>query len=536
MKNLWTLFLIAMVMFFVSTSSNAGGRTIVDDVLMIPYATEAPTIDGDMDPIWYSVTATPLLLFEDGPADSVGSYPDHFSSFRTMWDEDNFYVYVQVVDDEISFNNRSEPWMNDCIELFFDGDNAKASEYDANDIQWRYVYGDVVGDTANISNGPGNFIFKATSVGYNLEVAIPIDSLEKLFPLELDQEIGFEVSNADRDNGTREEVLHWWTNDGQTWANPSLFGTALLSNREANSVLNVQYTSEAPTIDGEQEDSWDIADEISLTLFEDTDRPDTILTAWTDHLTSAKVMWDEDNFYAIVKVIDEEKNADNRSEPWMNDCIELFFDGDNAKASEYDGNDIQWRWVYGDTPGDTANISNGPGNFAFKDIEDGYVLEIAIPVDSLESLFPLVNDQEIGFEISNADRDNGSRNNVRHWWTSNGQTWANPSLFGTALLIGGPVSVEAKYLDKAADYTLEQNYPNPFNPTTKITYSIADNQSVRLTVYDVVGREVAVLINETQRAGKYSVELNAANLSSGVYFYELRTGNQLFVKKMMLLK
>ncbi|MCW8809650.1 MAG: T9SS type A sorting domain-containing protein, partial [Ignavibacteriaceae bacterium] len=69
---------------------------------------------------------------------------------------------------------------------------------------------------------------------------------------------------------------------------------------------------------------------------------------------------------------------------------------------------------------------------------------------------------------------------------------------------------------------LYQNYPNPFNPTTTIEYSIPERTEVRLTVVNIVGEEVATLVNQTMDAGNYRIEFNAAKLPSGVYFYELR--------------
>jgi hypothetical protein len=90
-------------------------------------------------------------------------------------------------------------------------------------------------------------------------------------------------------------------------------------------------------------------------------------------------------------------------------------------------------------------------------------------------------------------------------------------------------------------YSLEQNYPNPFNPSTVIKYSIptdvrGEMQEVRLTVYDILGNEVATLVNENQKAGNYQVTFNAKNLSSGIYFYRLQSGNFVESKKMMLIK
>ena len=85
-------------------------------------------------------------------------------------------------------------------------------------------------------------------------------------------------------------------------------------------------------------------------------------------------------------------------------------------------------------------------------------------------------------------------------------------------------------------YSLEQNYPNPFNPVTRINYAIAKQGFVKLTVYDLLGREVIVLVNEIKTAGYYSVDFNGSNLSSGVYFYKLESNGFVDTKKLTLIK
>ncbi|MBT8387737.1 MAG: T9SS type A sorting domain-containing protein, partial [Ignavibacteria bacterium] len=87
-----------------------------------------------------------------------------------------------------------------------------------------------------------------------------------------------------------------------------------------------------------------------------------------------------------------------------------------------------------------------------------------------------------------------------------------------------------------AEYNLEQNYPNPFNPSTEIKFSIPQTTKVSLKVFDVMGREVTALIDEQLEAGKHSLVFNAANLSSGVYYYTIITENFIQTKKMILLK
>jgi hypothetical protein len=83
---------------------------------------------------------------------------------------------------------------------------------------------------------------------------------------------------------------------------------------------------------------------------------------------------------------------------------------------------------------------------------------------------------------------------------------------------------------------LEQNYPNPFNPSTKIVYAIPQRSNVSLKVYNLLGNEVADLVNSEMEAGRYETNFDASSLPSGVYFYKLRAGNFVETKKMLLLK
>jgi hypothetical protein len=86
------------------------------------------------------------------------------------------------------------------------------------------------------------------------------------------------------------------------------------------------------------------------------------------------------------------------------------------------------------------------------------------------------------------------------------------------------------------DYSLSQNYPNPFNPLTNIRFSIPKGEFVEIILYDITGKEVAVLFSDPLEAGTYKVDFNASNLASGVYFYKLAAGKFTDVKKMVLIK
>ena len=83
---------------------------------------------------------------------------------------------------------------------------------------------------------------------------------------------------------------------------------------------------------------------------------------------------------------------------------------------------------------------------------------------------------------------------------------------------------------------LSQNYPNPFNPVTNIKFSVAKTGLVKLSVFDITGKEVAMLVNEELNAGTYNYDFNALHLSNGIYFYRLETNNFTETKKMVLIK
>jgi hypothetical protein len=97
-------------------------------------------------------------------------------------------------------------------------------------------------------------------------------------------------------------------------------------------------------------------------------------------------------------------------------------------------------------------------------------------------------------------------------------------------------SVNDSKLPVPYKFELAQNYPNPFNPSTTIKYSISSESHVILKIYDLLGREVATLLNEQKAPGIYSVNFIAGNLPSGVYLYKLTAGNNTDVKKLLVIK
>ena len=103
-------------------------------------------------------------------------------------------------------------------------------------------------------------------------------------------------------------------------------------------------------------------------------------------------------------------------------------------------------------------------------------------------------------------------------------------------IIATPVSNVNEKINQLEEFTLGQNYPNPFNPATKITWQSTIGSHQTLKIYNLLGKEVATLVNEYRPAGNYEIEFDAVELTSGIYFYKLQAGKYSETRKMILLK
>jgi hypothetical protein len=101
---------------------------------------------------------------------------------------------------------------------------------------------------------------------------------------------------------------------------------------------------------------------------------------------------------------------------------------------------------------------------------------------------------------------------------------------------GGITSVHTLHSEIPTHFELEQNFPNPFNPETRIQFTLANKSKVSLKVFDVLGREVAILVDDERVAGNYVVAWNSSGFSSGVYYYQLHSGTLVATRKMLLIR
>ena len=134
--------------------------------------------------------------------------------------------------------------------------------------------------------------------------------------------------------------------------------------------------------------------------------------------------------------------------------------------------------------------------------------------------------EDLGVNVDGADdiRDFSVYNN-------HGDAYGSPLL----VLSGAVASVEDE-MQLPTEFQLYQNYPNPFNPITKIKYSIPTSSLVILKIYDILGREIEILINEEKPSGDYEVEFDGGEITSGIYFYRIQAGDYVETKKMVLMK
>ncbi|MFZ0456003.1 MAG: T9SS type A sorting domain-containing protein [Ignavibacteriaceae bacterium] len=166
------------------------------------------------------------------------------------------------------------------------------------------------------------------------------------------------------------------------------------------------------------------------------------------------------------------------------------------------------------------------------------------PENSLNRLWPL--EENLAYtnqELKTAGMGGFPLGDLFHWWPAEYSQWEaqeeNENARISYWLNEGKDSVFTdvkKGNNIVSKFELLQNYPNPFNPTTNIKFRIAEIGLVTLKVFDILGREVATLIDEEKPAGQYTINFNAAELASGVYFYQLKAGNFLRTKKLLLLK
>jgi hypothetical protein len=219
-----------------------------------------------------------------------------------------------------------------------------------------------------------------------------------------------------------------------------------------------------------------------------------------------------------------------------------------ARTQAQNSDEVDFRVLHGasDAPAVDVRLTNGGPvlvpNAAYTDFSDyisvpagAYTVDITLPGDA--------NAVVATYEVDVTGLAGGSALLVASGFLSptdnnNGQSFGVLVVLadGTSFLAPVSTSIDEGTSALPSQFELKGNYPNPFNPTTNIRYNVPVNTEVQLSVYDMLGRQVAVLVNGAQAPGSYNVSFDATNLSSGVYLYRLQAGSFSQTQKMMLVK
>lgn len=186
----------------------------------------------------------------------------------------------------------------------------------------------------------------------------------------------------------------------------------------------------------------------------------------------------------------------------------------------------------GTIAGKVYEMNNNPVNGAYVVAvnEDGKVISSAVSDNEGNYLLTNLNADNYSLVFNKFDYAEAEVNNIQVFENNLYSSIANINL------VPETVTDVENEVTTPSHFSLSQNYPNPFNPETTISFNLPYQQHVTLKVYDILGNEVANLVNETKQAGKYEVKFNASKLSSGIYFYTLKTDNFSKTMKMTLIK
>ncbi|MDP2038479.1 MAG: sugar-binding protein [Ignavibacteria bacterium] len=279
-----------------------------------------------------------------------------------------------------------------------------------------------------------------------------------------------------------------------------------------------------------------------------------------DISAKAYIAIDKQFLYVAFDVDDDIVNPDVKTETYLNDSPDLFiglYDAHGMPHTSYGRGktpDYHFRFnkaaLRNDSPNSAVAKLLEPGANYYWDAKfpTGYIVEAKIPLadlmnkrdaasDALDAIY-VKEGFRIPIDFSINDNDSGNRDAIVTYSNDNkDQSWADVSRW-TNTWLGDKWEAITGTEDNSlpVKYSLDQNYPNPFNPTTKLKYSIMKPGFVTLKVYDVLGREVANLVNEFQNSGSYNLNFDASKLSSGVYLYTISSGDFVQSKKMLLIK
>jgi len=558
------------------------------------------SIDGEKDAFYETLTGPEegyLQINSYAFSDNGAPHGDEDLSADVWvaWDAEWFYLYTEIMDDTISAEGTQNSWesyLTDNFEFKIDGHPTDSTETSLS-YEGRLTALDsseTDAPTDQINNLPVDkkkYARRKMSNGYALEFAVKWDTLGGTEPItaEVDSVFGMGIGIHDNDGNSRQASIQWSAVllDAM-WNTPKYLGTVKLledHKLQFNPTNNMTGVSNEVPYDGTP--FYMRIDAVKDPFFYTLDGPDDGHVhlrsyAWNDNGTpvddadlSSKIWtaWDTEWFYLYTEVTDDTISDDGTSNVWEVDCIEIKVDG-QATDSTQTSLSFDSRLTAMDsseTDGSTDQLNNiavEDKQYARRMTDNGYILEFAVTWEALggSEAIPVGVDSVFGLGFGVHDNDGNARQASIQWSAVLlDAMWNTPKYLGTArfreenrlqleavnnmtgvaneIPYDGSDYIRVGVEDKEPvplTYALTQNYPNPFNPATTIGYTIEQRTNVRLVIYDLLGREVATLVNGVREPGRYEIQFDASGLSSGLYFYRLRAGTFEDTRKMMLLR
>ncbi len=429
---------------------------------------------------WTGIPSDTAKIFTAGGTDPLYKGPSDFlPTFKTAWDSKNFYFYADIKDD-IKVK-KGTFYLTDNLELSLDVNNSKGAAFDGvDDIKIRINRDTTLVNTAIGNNMLGDYPWTATSAdgmkgmvvkqkevtgGYIVEVAIPWDSIQVKNPTKVTigegTTIGFMAYFCDqdslKDNGADRTKLIAF--NGAAGGTPSTWGTLTLTGTPVQTKLTSNAAQGKIIIDADAAD-WVNAPDVPVAIV--NSGANNLVDA-ADFSGTFKTSWDKKNFYFFANIKDDIKVK--KGTFYLTDNFELSLDVNNSKGNAFDGvDDIKIRInrdttlintgignnILGDYPW-TATSADGMKGMVIKqkEVAGGYLVELAIPWDSIQSkVLPanrltLAENSVIGMQVYFCDqdslKDNGADRTKLLWINAVG---GKPATWGDLMLAGTPVETK----------------------------------------------------------------------------------------------
>jgi hypothetical protein len=475
----------------------------------IPQTDTAPTVDGNIDAVWYDGYSFPIAVTQYGVVEST---TDNSAYWRALYTEDRFYFLVDISDDYLTSTDGDAEWAQDRIEVFFNMDNVKpggGNGRTGDNFQFGFNW-----NMPDQQFGAGAAVWTDvewaqvdTDTGWRVEVSIPWDNLGIDSPL-AGHSFGFDIAVNDNDGGALyDSVLYWRNSAGALFGNIDGAGTVTIG-EPARATLPKIAT--VPTIDAAMDEIWNASGPIPLKVVQygRVDDRDDLSATWYG-------AYDDTNLYFLVDINDAYLTSTDGDAEWAQDRIEVFFNMDNVKPAGGNGrtgDNFQYgfNWNMPDQQFG-AGAANWTGvEWAQVDTDTGWRVEVLIPWTSLGIDPPSAGDS-FGFDIAVNDNDGGALyDSVNYWHNAAGALFGNIDGAGTVVM----------------GDTFDGNYPPSISTPVVHTAVAGTASSMMVEASDANSGDTLVISAQDLPAfasltdngdGTASIEVDAVDTDAGIH-------------------